>query len=35
MAALPRGLYGLLLLDTVGVSLSFGFIGHVLSINCT
>jgi hypothetical protein len=35
MAALPHGLYGLLVLDTVGLSVSFGVIGHVLSINCT
>jgi hypothetical protein len=35
MAGLPHGLYGLLVLDTVGLSVSFGVIGHVLSINCT
>jgi hypothetical protein len=35
MAALLHGLYSLLVLDTVGLSVSFGVIGHVLSINCT
>ncbi|KAJ8580225.1 hypothetical protein M405DRAFT_73973 [Rhizopogon salebrosus TDB-379] len=35
MAGLPHGSYGVLVLDTVGLSVSSGVIGHGLSIYCT
>jgi hypothetical protein len=35
MAGLPHGSYGVLVLDTVGISVSSGVIGHGLSIYCT
>jgi hypothetical protein len=35
MTALPHGLYGILVLDIMGISVSFSVIGHGLSIYCT